>query len=437
MAIGSQGEAIDQVQADRSRGVARTVVRRRQRARLEQAMVKSVAQHGYAGTTVSELVRTAAVSKSTFYAHFSGKEDCFFVTLDTIIDEVSAKVGTAFRAQTSLEQGLAAGLSKFADFLIGESEAASLVVVDSLSLGAASVPHIERAGRAFEVTLRESVDKDRGRTHQGAPSELAVRAIVGGIRTVIYRYLREGRPEDFAERLEPLLGWALSYLSESKGSHPVAERPLPEGALEHPDPDYIPWSEPPDSPLSRARLDQRQRILRATAQQAARVGYPNLTIPAISTAAGTSNQTFYEHFEGKEQAFIVAFEKVAKRAMASIFAAALAENEWQPVIEAGMRGFLEYLAYEPLFGKLAFFELPTAGPVALNHADATVQAFTGFLDPAALPPGVRPLPQVVVEAIGGAIWWTIQCEIDAGNENRLPELAPHICDVLFVPLSAG
>jgi AcrR family transcriptional regulator len=187
--------------------------------------------------------------------------------------------------------------------------------------------------------------------------------------------------------------------------------------------------------LSRARLDQRRRILRATAQEAARVGYPRLTIPGISTAAGTSNQTFYEYFESKEQAFISAFEKVAKRAMASIFAAALRETEWQAVVEAGMRGFLEYLAYEPLFGRLAFFELPTAGATALNHADATVQAFTGFLEPEALPPGVRPLPQVIVEAIGGAIWWTIQCEIAAGNEERLPELAPHICDVLFVPLS--
>ncbi len=436
MVIGGQGEAIERVSADRSRGLAKTVTKRRQRARLEQAMIRSVARRGYSETTVSELVRIAAVSKSTFYAHFDDKEDCFFVTLDTIIDEVSAKVGIAFRGQTGLEQGLAAALSKFADFLIGESEAAALVVVHSLSLGAAAVPHIERAGRAFEVTLRESVDKDRGRTHPGPPSELAVRAIVGGIRTVIYRYLREGRPEDFAEELEPLLGWALSYLSQSKGSHPVAERPLPEGLFEHPDPHYLPWSEPADSPLSRARLSQRQRILRATAQEAARVGYPNLTIPAISTAAGTSNQTFYEHFESKEQAFIFAFEKVAKRAMASIFAAALRETEWQSVIEAGMRGFLEYLAYEPLFGRLAFFELPTAGPIALDHADATVQAFTGFLEPEALPPGVRPLPQVIVEAIGGAIWWTIQCEIAAGNEDQLPELAPHICDVLFVPLSA-
>jgi AcrR family transcriptional regulator len=416
-----------------SKGLGRTVTERRQRTRLEKAMVEAVARHGYAETTVSELVRIAAVSKSTFYAHFEDKEDCFFVTLDTIIDEVSARVGVAFRAHTGLEQSLAAALSSFAEFLVGEAEAASLVVVDSLSLGAASVAHIERAGETFEATLRHSLDRELATI--GRPSELAVRVIVGGLRTVIYRCLRAGRPEDFVKSLEPLLAWTLSYVSEQKGSYPVAARPLPEEALSHPDPDYIPWSEPADSPVSRARLSQRQRILRATAQEAARVGYPNLTIPAISTAAGTSNQTFYEHFESKEQAFVSAFEKVAKRAISAVFAAALAETEWRTAIEAGIRGFLEYLAVEPLFGRLAFFELPTAGAAALGRADATVQIFTAPLEGEGLPAGMPQLPKVQIEAIGGAIWWTIQCEIAAGNLETLPEMAPAICDIIFVPLS--
>jgi AcrR family transcriptional regulator len=398
-------------------------------------MVEAVARHGYAETTVAELVRIAAVSKSTFYAHFRDKEDCFFVTLDTVVDEVSARVGVAYASQTGLERSLATALSRFADWLVGESDAASLVVVDSLSLGAASVPHIERAGEAFEATLRRSLDEEN--IVPGRPSELAVRAIVGGIRTVIYRCLRDGRPEEFADRLEPLLAWSLVYVSERSGSHPVAERPLPDDALRNPDPEYIPWDEPPDSDLSRSRLTQRQRILRATAQEAALVGYPHLTIPTISNAAGTSNQTFYEHFENKEQAFIFAFEKVAKRAMAAVFAAAGKESEWAAVIEAGMRGFLEYLAYEPLFARLAFFELPTAGPAALGHADATIQMFTGFLSAEALPPGIEPLPQVQIEAIGGAVWWTIGCEIAAGNVDGLPAMAPDVCDILFAPLSVG
>jgi AcrR family transcriptional regulator len=434
MAQGGTGEAVGRgVDApSERRGLGRTFTERRQRARLEAAMIEAVSRHGYPETTVAELVGIAAVSKSTFYAHFRDKEDCFFVTFDTIMDEVAARVGVAFRSQTGLERRLAAGFTKFADFLVNESDAASLVVVDSLALGSAVVPHLERASESFEVTLRKELEGER-RFH-GEPTPLAVRAIVGGIRTVIYKALRSGRPEELLEHAEALLSWALAYMSGERLPHPVAARPLPPNAVGNPDPEEIPWSEPADSPLSRAQLSQRQRILRATAQAATKLGYAHLTIPAISTTAGTSNQTFYQHFESKEQAFIQAFERVGQRALTAIFTAAATESEWQAIVEVGMRGFLEYLASEPLFARLAFFELPTAGATALDHGENSLQSFTGFLEPEALPPGIPPLPPVQIEAIGGAIWWTIQREIAAGNLEAIPDMAPEICDLVFVPL---
>src|SRR5690242_15072 len=66
-----------------------------QKARLEGAMVEAVARHGYAGTTLRELVALAGVSKTTFYEHFESKEDCFLATLDAIIAETTRRVGTA------------------------------------------------------------------------------------------------------------------------------------------------------------------------------------------------------------------------------------------------------------------------------------------------------------------------------------------------------
>ena len=71
-------------------------VARHQRGRLEGAMVDAVARHGYAETTLRELVTLAGVSKATFYEHFESKQDCFLSTFDDIIDEASARVGEAF-----------------------------------------------------------------------------------------------------------------------------------------------------------------------------------------------------------------------------------------------------------------------------------------------------------------------------------------------------
>jgi hypothetical protein len=103
-------------------------------------------------------------------------------------------------------------------------------------------------------------------------------------------------------------------------------------------------------------------------------------------------------------------------------------------VEAGVRGLLEHIVAEPLFAKLAFFELPAAGAAALDQADAAIRRYTGFLDPRALPPDVPPLPPVVVEALGGGMWQAIQHEIAVGELEALPDFAPALTAVALTPL---
>src|SRR5213592_2737079 len=60
-------------------------VARHQRGRLQAAMVEAVKLHGYADTTLRELLALAGVSKAAFYQHFADKQDCFLATFDTIM----------------------------------------------------------------------------------------------------------------------------------------------------------------------------------------------------------------------------------------------------------------------------------------------------------------------------------------------------------------
>jgi AcrR family transcriptional regulator len=394
-------------------------------------MVEAVARHGYGETTVSELVRLASVSKTTFYHHFESKEDCFLATLDTIVDDMTARVEVAYSAEVGSEERVAAGFAKFLEIICNETAAVSFVVVDSMSLGPVAQPHLEQAEQSFTRMLRRGFEPEMD---GNAPSDLRLRAIVAGIRTVVYRCLREGHPEALGGYAETLRAWALCYRSEDEVHEPVDSARPPGLRRRRADRDEIDWQEPPDSERSRAELTQRERIVRATAQVAARVGYSRLTIPAISAAAGTSNQTFYEHFEGKTQAFAAAFQELSGRALHAVYSAAVTQSEWQPAVEAGLRGFLEYLAEEPLFARLAFFELPTVGTSTLDNIEGTVWRFGAFLEPQALPPDLTPLPPVIVEAIGGGIWAVIQYEIAAGRGESLPLLAEQIADIAFVPL---
>jgi AcrR family transcriptional regulator len=50
---------------------------RRQRSDLLRAAVRLAGRKGYEGTRVADIVAEAGLSKSTFYEHFSSKEECF------------------------------------------------------------------------------------------------------------------------------------------------------------------------------------------------------------------------------------------------------------------------------------------------------------------------------------------------------------------------
>lgn len=412
-------------------------VARHQKARLEGAMVEAVARHGFAGTTLRELVALAGVSKSTFYEHFDSKRDCFLTTFDEIIAEVGERVGRAYREPEDFRARLVAGLAAFMDLMVAEPAAARFVAVESLTLGAAGVAHRERGSKAFELMIAQSFE------HSPSPREVpavTVRAIVAGIRGVVYRRLRAGRQEELPGLVEELIDWATGYQKPDSEivarACAAAELAVEPAAAESVEGEEKPdWSEPPDSARSRATLTQRERIVRAAARVVAEKGCEALSIPAISATAGTSNQTFYEHFRNKHETFIAAFEILSGEVLGATAAAYAAAGEGPEAIGTGIRVMLEHTAANMLFARLAFFELPSAGQAALDQAERTMDGFTAFLTPELLPSGVEGrVSGPIREAIGSGIWVTIQHEIAHGREAELPEKAPEITRIALASL---
>jgi AcrR family transcriptional regulator len=417
-------------------------VARHQKARLEGAMVEAVARHGFAGTTLRELVALAGVSKTTFYEHFDSKQDCFLSTFDEIVAAVGERVGRAYREHEDFRARLVAALAAFMELAVEEPAAARLAAVESLTLGAAGVAHRERGSQAFELMIAQSFEHSSSRREVPA---MTVRAIVAGIRGVTYRRLRAGHQAELPDLVEELVDWALRY--QEPDSEAVAracaaaalpvDRVAPDGngkaSGEEGKPD---WSEPPDSRRSRAELTQRERIVRAAARVVVEKGYEALSIPTISATAGTSNQTFYEHFRNKREAFIAAFEILSGEVLEVSAGAFAAAGDRPEAIGAGLRAMLEHIAANELFARLAFFELPTAGPAALDHADTAMDGFTAFLTPELLPSGVTgSVPSPILEAIGSGIWAAIQHEIAHGREAELPQKAAEITRIALAPLA--
>ena len=75
------------------------MIARSQRERLLEAAVRVVAEKGYAATTVANLTREAGISRTTFYAMFDDKEDCFLAAYDGIADALVRRISAAYEAE--------------------------------------------------------------------------------------------------------------------------------------------------------------------------------------------------------------------------------------------------------------------------------------------------------------------------------------------------
>jgi AcrR family transcriptional regulator len=410
---------------------------RNHRGRLMGAMIEAVARNGYSGTTLRELVALAGVSNTTFYEQFDSVQDCFLATHDAIVNYGIEQMERAYRSESSPRKQLKAAFQTYVDLVIDEPASTHFVVVESLRLGAAGVAHRQRESEAIERMLHDSAARS---PENGEVSEITVRAIVGGIRGVVQRRVRSGHAEELRNYVDELLDWGFSYQRPGGTSawHLPQGEPSAETAKEreHAADEEL-WDERPDSIRSRATLTQHERIVRAVAMVAAERGYAKLSIPAITGAAGVSNQTFYEQFTSAQDAFLEALDILGRRGAARIAAAMEVRETWTDAIIAGLEELLAYLAEKPLVARLPFIEAISAGSEGLDRVWMLIDSLIALFNPSSVPAEVgSPLPAVVVEAISCGIYVVIQHEVAQGRTEALPELLPDAAFIALAPFGA-
>ena len=116
---------------------------------------------------------------------------------------------------------------------------------------------------------------------------------------------------------------------------------------------------------------QRQRLLHGVTVTVAEKGYGPATIVDITTRAGVSKKTFYEHFPDKLTCFLAAHELGCDAMLAA------ATNASRDALEAGAppieqlrcanRGYLSFLVDEEPYARMFFLETLAAGPEAIKR----------------------------------------------------------------------
>jgi AcrR family transcriptional regulator len=181
-------------------------------------------------------------------------------------------------------------------------------------------------------------------------------------------------------------------------------------------------------------FNQRERIFDAIARLTASGGYQALSLEDIAAAAAVSLQTFYSHFENKEDAFLATYEVGHSRAKAAVDRALATQSDWIQAVRAGSLALLEFLASEPALAHLACVDIMIAYPHVAGRVDEANASYAQLLD---LDIGegapTRQSTPVVSEVIVGGIFELLHDYILRGQTRRLPELADHVSYIVLTP----
>ncbi|HEY0392452.1 MAG TPA: TetR/AcrR family transcriptional regulator [Solirubrobacterales bacterium] len=205
-------------------GLPREFVVHNQRERLIAGLAEAIAENGYSGTTIAHITRHAAVSRRTFYEHFSSKDECFVAAYDTVMAELRQRVSAAFEGAEDWPHAVKAGIGAMLEFLAAEPSLARLCMVEALVAGPVVVERYDAAIQSFVPYFQSG--------REGRPPEVLARlsptteeALVGGMVSLISRRIIAGKAEELEELLPDLVEFTLTPYVGSAEAAKLAREP--------------------------------------------------------------------------------------------------------------------------------------------------------------------------------------------------------------------
>ncbi|HEX6781624.1 MAG TPA: TetR/AcrR family transcriptional regulator [Solirubrobacterales bacterium] len=203
--------------------------------------------------------------------------------------------------------------------------------------------------------------------------------------------------------------------------------PLPDHLMPAP-------SERPPLPREVRIEHQRRSVLDAATEVFAKRGYPGTTVDHIVNGARVGFASFYDLFDGKEDCFLRAYERIVEDAWEQIAAAVPAEASWTEQVCATLRAVLAAIAAAPLEARLALVEVQTAGPRALARYEQTHDAVVPLLRRGReLSPRAAALPATLEEATLGGVAWLLHQRLVMGEVEEIETLYPELVEIVIGP----
>jgi AcrR family transcriptional regulator len=205
----------------------------------------------------------------------------------------------------------------------------------------------------------------------------------------------------------------MARLPEHLMSTPVGRDPLPREVLaEH----------------------QRERVLAAAIEVFAKRGYQGTTVDHIVSAGRIGVGSFYSLFDGKEDCFLAAYDRIVAQGRQRLAAAIPADRPWPGRLAACLRALLEAIEAEPFAARIALVEVQTAGSTALSHHEANLDEVAALLRSGREhSPFPDELPATLEFATVGGLVWFLQQRVALGEAGDTEKLLPEVLEIVAGP----
>jgi AcrR family transcriptional regulator len=179
---------------------------------------------------------------------------------------------------------------------------------------------------------------------------------------------------------------------------------------------------------------QRERLFTATVELVAKRGYRNTSIDHIVKAARVGYVAFYDLFEGKEDCFLAAFDRIVAEATETLASAIGGEAEWPRQISAALACALDLIVADPKRARVALVEVQAAGPVAyVRYEEAVDRTVPKLREGRAFNPDAAELSSTLEEAVLGGILWVIHQRLVKGELKQAEPLLEETIQIALAP----
>jgi AcrR family transcriptional regulator len=406
-------------------GLVRNEVIRNQRARIHGAMVEAVAQSGYEGASVKQIVALAGVSRRTFYEHFANKQDCFLQTLGLIAAHMANRANAAYQATDGdLEHRLRAAFEQFTEDVQSNWKSVSLVVVEAPAAGTAGVTQLCRVTARVEQMLLSSFAHAPEMAALPLP---VIRGIVGSLHEVLSIRLRTNRAKEIPALTEELLQWTLLF-GTSAPDH-LAERLAKRARVNMRDGTNA--ANPNNhSSVDASHLDPRARLLESVLRLTVLEDYAELNALQIADEADVPLDDFFELFVNKEECFLAAFDAISDELLTLTADPELVGEDWPSAVRHALGALMRHLADHPPHAQIIAAEVYAAGPDAIERNHELTSDIATLLTEGA-PEGAG--GTFALDAVSGAIWHTVRCQVASAQIQLLPALTDYLSYVVLAP----